>query len=221
MLQAAPLIEVTAAAAAQDLVDLVTLKSDLGIVDSAQDLRLSRIIAATSLRVAAYIGRPLIEQTYRETRWLDDADQFLDLQRMPITDVSSVVEAGVTLTSGLYAWVDGTGLARIDATGARTTWATGKIVVEYVAGWVAPGTTPSGAQIALPADLYEAALDACRGAYLGKDRDPGTSVKSEAVPDVYQVTYDSAGTGTDENLYGLPFNVARSLDAYRRSSFAY
>jgi hypothetical protein len=222
MLPLAPLLEIVTPASSQQLVDLATLKADLSIGDASQDARLTRVINAVSGQVASYIGRPLIEATYRETRWIDAEDRLLDLQRVPVTAIGSVVESGVTLASTLYSWIDGQGLLRLDAGGDPTSWARAKVVVTYTAGWIPTTGTPTGAQIVLPADLYEAALAACRAAFLAKDRDPGVVVRSETVPDIYQATYDTRGTTADDgDLYGLPPATTDVLDAYCRASFLY
>jgi hypothetical protein len=232
------LLEVVTPATSFALVDLATLKSDLGIGDTTQDARLTRIIASSARSVAAYVGRPLVEQAYRETWRLPpgmwptywatlprDRVGYLPLSIEPVTVISSVVEAGVTLDPSLYAWYDDKGLLRLDAAGLPSKWSSGTIVVSYKAGWIPIGTTPAPPQIAVPADMYEAALLAARTAFYAKDRDPGLTVRSEAVPDVYQVSYDTrtglngdpAGVGT----YGLPPAVTAALDAYRRTSFAF
>ena len=163
-----------------------------------------------------------MEATYRETRWIDADDRLLDLQRGPVTAIGSVVESGVTLASTLYSWIDAQGLLRLDGNGNPICWARAKVVVTYTAGWIAANATPTGAQIVLPPDLYEAVLAACRAAFLAKDRDPGVVVRSEAVPDVYQATYETSGTSTEEgDCYGLPDATTDVLDAYCRASFLY
>lgn len=228
-------LSVTAVASSASLLDLVTLKSDLGIGDTSQDARLTRIIASVSQQIPAYVGRPLIEQTYGETWRLPPGGQdywsvtlprdqirFLALSRTPVTVIVSVVEAGVTLDPSLYQWIDDEGLMRLDANGQPSGWASGLVTVAYKAGWVNPGTTPSGAQVALPADLYEAAINAAKAAFLGKDRDPGLVIRAEAATDLYQVQYDTRGQ-TSADLapsYGLPAPVQVVLDAYRRNTFA-
>ena len=233
------LLEVVTPASSQSLIELDTLKGDLGIVDGASDARLERIVASVSWRIAGYVGRPLIEQEYRET-WrlpangLDawsatlarDRIETLRLSRVPVTSILDVVEAGTTLASDLYVWMDTVGLARLDASGALSAWASGIVQVRYRAGWVPPGTTPSGTQQALPPDLAEAALEAARADWFAKGRDPGVVVRSEDVPDVYSVTYDTRTAAAGEanggpGTYGLPATVRGVLDAHQRTSFAF
>ena len=230
-------LSVKTAASSFALVDLTTLKADLGIADSSQDARLTRIVAAISQQVPAYIGRPIAEQEYIETWRLPAGGQdywsvtlprdqinFLDLSRTPVTIVETVVEAGVTLDPSLYQWIDDKGLMRLTAAGGVTGWASGTIAVTYKAGWLPTGT-PTPPQIALPADLYEASLLAARGMFYAKDRDPTQLVRSEIVPDVYSVTYDTrTGYGGDPagvGNYGLPPAVTAMLDAYRRAPFMF
>ena len=61
--------------------------------------------------------------------------------------------------------------------------------------------------------------------FYAKDRDPTQLVRSEIVPDVYSVTYDTrTGYGGDPagvGNYGLPPAVTAMLDAYRRAPFMF
>lgn len=228
------LLEVVTPAASQALVDLSTLKSDLGVTGSGSDARLTRIIDATAARVAAYVGRPLVEQEYRETFRLPprsaetliatlprDPIGVLPLSRMPVTTIVSVIEAGVTLDPTLYEWVDGVGLRRLASTGGTASWAAGVIAVRYKAGWIGAKGTTTGSQVALPADLYEAALEAARADYLARDRDPGVAVRSESFSGVYDVSYDTRSPIDTASTYGLPPRVMSILDNYRRATFAW
>lgn len=218
-------------AASQVLVDLPTLKADLGIADSSQDARLTRIIAATGAMICAYVERPLIEQSYRETwrlpvggidwQWQAsvpvDKVVALPLSRSPLISIAAVVETGITLDSSLYSFIDGRGLVRLDAAGAESGWARGTIVVTYDAGYDPP--VGGDADSAFPPDLYEAALLAARASFYAKDRDPGTVLRSEEVPDVYRADYDVQaglnGAGASAGSYGLPGPVIVVLDSYR------
>lgn len=233
------LLEVVTPASSITLVDRATLKGDLGIGDTSQDARLDRIIASVSTRVANYMGRPLTEATYRETWRLPpggrdywsvtlprDQVYSLQLQRTPVTSIVSVVEAGTTLDSSLYVWVDTRGLLRLSSDGGEWGWASGVIVATYKAGWMPSGTTPVSPQIALPGDLAEAAYTACRADFLAKDNDPSRVLRSEAVPDFYSASYDTRTGGNETpdggpGTYGLPAQVRGVLDGYSRSSFAF
>ena len=228
------LVEVVTPAASQALVDLTTLKSDLSITGSGSDARLTRIIAATAARMAAYVGRPLVEQEYRETwrlptRTADslsaaiprDAVGLLPLSRGPVISIVSVIEAGTTLSASLYEWVDAVGLRRLDANGGASSWASGVIAVRYKAGWIGAKATVTPPSIALPDDLYEAALEAARADYLARDRDPGVAVRSESFNGVYDVSYDTRTPTDSASTYGLPPRVMSILDNYRRTSFAW
>jgi hypothetical protein len=233
------LLEVLTPMASAGLVDRPTLKSDLGISDTSQDSRLDRIILTTAQRIAGYVGYPLIEQEYRETWRLPPGGQdywsvtlprdqvtFLPLSRFPVTVVEQVSEAGTVLDPSLYSWIDTKGLQRLDAAGGETGWASGIIQVKYKAGWIGAKNSTSGSQVALPDDLYEAAMDAARADFLAKDRDPGLLVRSENVPNVYQVEYDTrTGFGGEAaqgpSTYGLPPRIMGVLENYRRSTFAF
>lgn len=235
------LIEVLTAMSSVGLVDRATLKSDLGISSgyTTQDARLDRVILAISRRIAGYIGYPLIEQEYRETWRLPaggrdywsatlprDAINVLPLANFPVTVLEEVNEAGTVLDPSLYVWNDTLGLQRLDASGAESAWASGVIKVKYKAGWIGAKNAVTAPQVALPDDLYEAALDAARADYFAKDRDPGVTIRSESVPNVFDVTYDTrtgygGEVGQGPSTYGLPPRIMGVLDNYRRSSFAF
>lgn len=123
--------------------------------------------------------------------------------RWPVTDVT-VTEGGTELVQGVDYILDAGGsLMRLcgDRPGC---WSTGKIVVEFTAGYDLPD--------AAPADLAAAVAQQARYLALQADRDP--NIKSEAVPDVYSATYVYAG-GDAVTRNGLLANVEATVEAYR------
>ena len=222
-------------ASSQALVDLATLKSDLGIGDASQDARLTRLIASSAAAFAKYCGRIFIQQTYIETYRITSSPPLyyqsftpsdplpaLEASVWPVVSVTSIVEAGTTLDSSLYL-IDkpldpaqpGRGFVRLNSSGAEQSWAQGVTVATYVAGFNAP--TVTGGNAPLPADLYEAALIDVRARFYAKDRDSSQVVTREEVPNVYAASYDQTMTLNDFNIAAAAMIV---LDGYRRPTWA-
>lgn len=235
-------IVVSGTPASQNLVDLATLKADLGISDTTNDARLGRIIATNAQAFASYCGRKFIKQTYVETWRLPtspsqywqaatplDPVPALSPGQWPVVSIASIVEAGVTLASSLYLndkpidpAMPGRGFVRLDASGAESAWARGLIVATYDAGFDPTGTVSPTSP--LPQDLYEAAILDCRARFLAKDRDPGVNVMREEMPDVYSVSYDMTNgldaLGGARGTYGIAANALVVLDNYRFPGWA-
>lgn len=235
-------LALSSSAAAQALADLATVKSDLGISDTSQDARLTRLIAASAGAFVKYCGRPFIQQTYVETWRLPtspsqywqaaiplDPVAALPPSVWPVVSITSIVEAGTTLSSTLYnndkpldPAQPGRGFLRLDTSGAESAWARGVIVATYVAGFNAP--TVTGGNMPLPADLYEAAILDVRARFYAKDRDPSQVVTREEVPDVYVASYDvTAGLsnlGGSSATFGIAAAALITLDAYRAANWA-
>lgn len=235
-------VTVTGSPASQNLVDLATLKSDLGIGDTSQDVRLGRIIALSSAAIAKYCGRQFIKQTYTETwRLVTSPSQAwqatvsldpvpaLSPSVWPVVSVTSITEGANVVDPAQYV-IDkpidpaqpGRGFVRLNASGAESAWSRGIVVAVYVAGFDPSGT--SSPTSPMPQDLYEAALLDCRGRFNAKDTDPSGMVTSEQIADFYQATYDkSAGLqdfGGQAGTYGIPVAALTVLDAYRLPNWA-
>jgi hypothetical protein len=63
----------------------------------------------------------------------------------------------------------------------------------------------------LPHDIQQAALELCKGMWLGRQRDPAVSM--ESVPDVYTVQYGGQG-GNGAPISAVPPNVREMLMPY-------
>jgi hypothetical protein len=237
-------ITVSGTPATQALVDLATLKSDLGISadDTSQDARLGRIITLTSGAFAKYCGRQFIKQTYVETWRLPTSPSLywqastpldnvpaLPASQWPVVSVASIVAAGVTLDSSLFL-IDkpidpaqpGRGFVRLDASGAESCWARGLIVATYDAGFDPTGTESPTSP--LPQELYEAALLDARVRFNGKDDDASRVVTREELTNVYSASYDlSGGLGTlggPAGTFGICAAALVVLEAFRFQSWA-
>ena len=128
--------------------------------------------------------------------------------RVPITEITSVVESGVALDPDTdYRLTTGGLLLRL-VDDAPAAWAIGKIVVEYRAGWNLPDETR--------ADLAAAAIEQVRYTVLAAGRDP--AVRSYATPDLEQVSFSVPG-GDSIGSSGLLIQVEAALSPYRNFSF--
>ncbi|HTE35785.1 MAG TPA: hypothetical protein VK634_15010 [Reyranella sp.] len=110
--------------------------------------------------------------------------------RTPITAISSVVEAGVTLDPASYQLKPGGLLDRLSGD-ASIGWSRAKIVVVYVAGFTVPVSTN------VPPALEQAVTEQVKSWTTARKRDP--TIASESVPDVYQASYKVSGEA-DGNL---------------------
>lgn len=128
--------------------------------------------------------------------------------RQPFTAVGSVVEAGVTLTPDTqYRLLGQSGLIVRLTDDTERAWSSGKIVIQFTAGWSLPaGVAP---------EVEAAVISQVSMIYQGRDRDPAE--RSFAIPDVYQANFSVAG-GTTIGESGLLPNVEAALDQYRKYS---
>ena len=95
-------ISVTDGTSDRDLVELATLKDDLGVSGSSLNSKLERLIAMFGSAVTDYLGREPWHQGYEE-KGPSQGGLFLRLQSWPIDRVSSVVDAdGDTITATDY-----------------------------------------------------------------------------------------------------------------------
>lgn len=187
-------------AANRDLTSLAAVKSELGIVDGNEDLNLARWITAASAVIENHCRRVFAEQTYEETFYSAAYVPELTLAQYPVSEVTSIVENGVTLgESDAEANPDSGILTRI--VGDRPAyWACGKIVVTYIAGFAVDD---------LPAAIGQAAIRLVAMFRSGANRDP--LVKGVSIPGVMETSYWVGGLGDA----GLPPDVLALLAPYR------
>lgn len=162
--------------------------------DAAANLLLQQ---ATAL-IETLCGRALHEQTIIETFRPAGSIGRLIIYQWPVSTLTSVVENGEALTASDYE-LDGSLLYRL-STDERTTWALGKIVVTYTAGY----TTAT-----CPADLKRACLDIAVNLHAVEGRDQ--TMRSINIPDVRQISYRDPSNGGSV----VPDNAMRVIDGYR------
>jgi hypothetical protein len=91
-------LQVLTRSSTENLVDLATVKTRLGITDTSKDALLGVLITGASSAIADYWGRPFARQQYSEARCGNGRLELL-LPRYPIdADSLSVTVDGVTVT---------------------------------------------------------------------------------------------------------------------------
>ena len=208
-------------AASYNLIDLATLKADLGITTTADDAYLTNRIASSSATVANYCNRvfPVEGLSWQffpaKDGWpwtVSEDIQPLQLPRWPLVTITSVVEtiAGVatTLTLGTDYLADMTRgqFTRLNLYGFPRRWHPNPVAVVFSAGY-ATTLAPSSGALALPADVIEATELLVKNAYYARTRDG--MVKSENIPGVISTSW---ATPNDD---GMPADVAAKLKNYR------
>jgi hypothetical protein len=204
------ILTVTSPASSYDLTTLATAKEDLGISDSSQDAKLSRLITAASRAVATYLNRVMAKETVVETIRFDDVQEYVVLQRAPVVTITSAVEDGTTVDADEYETDQDSGtLYRLDASGYRHVWIACKsLVVTYEGGWVLPGNSGR----TLPEDIEQGTLAMLRGVWSASGRDP--MLKAERVDGVGELEYWVGSSS--QSGFELPSDVQTLLAPYRR-----
>ena len=218
-----PMLEVTAAAAngaARMLTTSAKVQAVLGIAtDTALiEAMIERVSALAAARCG--LARDVAgamptfgTETLRATWFVDSGERprsaLILPWRVPVTTITSVVEAAVTLTAGTDYRLVGGGLVERLVQDAPVAWSSGKIVVTYVAGWALATAN------AVPPDLEAAVIEQVKGMYVARARDP--AVRSVNVPDVYAASYSVAG-GDSIGSSGLLTQVEAALAPYRNWS---
>lgn len=142
----------TAAPASVSPVQLADVKTELGITDSSQDTRLTRLIAHVSALMSGPegIGRPFWRQSYVEDL-AGRGGVFLPLSRWPVETVTQVDWDGSTVTASEYSLVpeerrnlyrsDGWNLS--ESADMRRNHRKILYQATYIAGWWMPDQEPS------------------------------------------------------------------------------
>lgn len=203
-----PIVTITAAAATTKLTTLARIKQELGITDSGSDTILGEMIAQASAAIASHLGRTIARETIAETWRPVAARDNIIVTRAPIVSITSIVEAGATLTGADYEADKDAGIIYRLSSDARVQWPASKTVITYVCGWL----LPDEAGRTLPEDIERACIETVKGRYLARTRDP--SIKSESVPGVFSVTYSSDDASTSQ--HALPPMAAAMLQPYLR-----
>jgi hypothetical protein len=187
------------------------LSVGVGSADTSQDatltpigLRVSAAIArACNVATAAASPATLRSETLTERFRLDGWRRSLRLSRRPVTAITSIVEAGVTLTADDYEMDASAGMIDRLSGDCVTCWAIGRTTVVYVAGWAT-----------VPDDLKLAASKLTQ-AYYATSGDYNPLLRSEEVPDVHKYSFNAPGTDGAGDGSALPAEVEALLEPYR------
>ncbi len=210
---------------ATDLFTETALKDELGVqgTEPISDELIERAIHAASDAVVGYLGRAITFKTAvveslpgRNTPWLY-------LSRTPVTAVNSVkindetlttddfeiesLDRGLLYRAALWPLV-ATGRGSISR-GSTSGYEESNVDVDYDGGWV---TKPGEVQQLvrnLPFDIEQAALDIAVTHLDGRGRDKDVTTESA-----------EGGQRSYSQEIGLPVNVRRLLDQFRRVRFA-
>jgi hypothetical protein len=184
------------------------LKTILGITDSANDVLLGNIIRRGSDAIARFCNRVFAQHTVQETL-PGPGGQLLKLKFSPIVTLTSIALDAETVDSDTYVLTE----PEAGIVFRETYWAYTGHKYSYTAIYTHGYNLPdmAGADT-LPHDIQLAALELCRGMWLG--RQPDLSVSMESVPDVYTVQYGSQGRN-GAPIGAIPPNVQELLLPYK------
>jgi len=144
-------IETTVGPTSKRVIDLALVKTELGISDSSSDTKLTRLIdaAAAAFAGAGGLQREPWRRTVKETM-VGRGGEFMFITNWPVESVTSITEAGTTVTASDYT-VEGwrrdriyrdNGWARDGMGGYSHFTPTGNeehdTIATYVGGWVMP-----------------------------------------------------------------------------------
>lgn len=199
-----------------NLTELSTIKTELGITDTSEDTRLTRLINMADDLVQKVLGRNLFYEAGIVETVSSGGRNLIYVSRLPLASVASITFDGVEEDSDNYSIFSSETGAIINKDGWQNTGeyrsrfdassneAREKLyTVTYTGGYKMPGE--SGRD--LPYDLEQAAIDIVKAAY---HRDAKGEIQKESVPDVYSVEYRNDG----ERALGLPLSSATILDRY-------
>lgn len=193
------MLTVTTPAVTSDLTILATLKTELQILDTAQDAYLADLIRQASDAIARFCCRTTFgREDLLQTERLGWGASVIILDRDINPAIITVTEAGTLLDAAEWE-LDGSMLYRL-CDDARWHWAHGKTVIAYSAGY--------NTLADLPHDLERACLEVCKAWWFARDRDP--MLRSEAQEDIGSASYIA-----NVEMGGLPPQVEAMLAPYR------
>lgn len=212
------ILSVTAPASDLSLLTLDELRAAIGLKDNSKDADLralgTRVFdrITQACRIAADGATPptLRQETLTETfrfdllrRWdWRSRQREIVLSRRPITQVKSVEEAGTVLNPATdYETLAAAGMLRRLLNDEPAHWGSGKVIVQYTAGWE---TVPEGLKLA--------AERLARAYWFQQSRDP--AVRQINIPGVIERQYwISAASDPD-----IPKEIMDMLGPYRNTA---
>jgi uncharacterized phiE125 gp8 family phage protein len=174
------MIVVTTPAASRRLTTVARVKAELRITDSLSDDAIGLAIDEASAAITSAVGRVLVRETVTETI---ETTGDVRLSRFPVVSIENVTLNGAEVPADGYE-LDRVGILYRFNFGRRIFWASGRMVVRYVAGYAAADATDPHP---LPRDLERAAIITA-GRFF-EDRGRNTSIRSESVDGVGAMSF--------------------------------
>jgi hypothetical protein len=200
--------------AVQDLSTITNVKAWLPIntANTNDDPSIQRLLTATSMDFARATHRPdILMATYIEVHQGDGGSRMIAFH-WPVISVAALTVGGLAIPAspdkiqnGYYLDedIDPERIWNVYLNGYAFTDAA-PVALTYTAGYVQPGSTPTGLQIALPEDIEQAVLDWC--AYRYKQR-PNVGVTARK---------SSQGESSNPETLDAPPNVLQVIERYKR-----
>ncbi len=201
------ILTVTVPATSRVLVDVQTVRQELGIPDSEDSVTIQRMIRAASAVIEKWCRRVFALETVQEV-FRGATAECLNLARYPVASITSVLADRVTLTADEYE-LDAEAGQLWRVSGCRIGWRSQKATIVYTAGYI----LPPDVNCTLPEDLHQACITLVTSYYLGQGRD--LSVRSESTDGVDSISFLDPRSGMEALLP----QVAGMLDPYRRFAF--
>lgn len=188
------------------LTTLAAVKAELRLTGGADDEYLSGLVDQASAAVRTWCGRPFAAEAVREV--LDAAPRMwgVTLARWPVVSIEAVTVAGLSCNPSLFEADESGTLYRLDGVAQRVGWCSGRIVVDYTAGFVLPGKPGRN----LPEDIERATLTLVKAEFFARTRDP--LIRSEDVNGAVSTAYQVGGFSGSS----LPPDVEGLLSRHRQ-----
>lgn len=183
------IVTVVTPATSEAFTTLATVKDALGITNTAQDTKITRLIEVVSREIERITGRRFPRETVTE-KLPGPGTYYLVLERRPVVEVTQITFNGGVIPAEEYIVAPASGIVqRITCewqdtsviepiTDFRASFgATPDFQVDYTAGYLMPGEVDRD----LPADLEEIAIDFIQASLVWKRRDP--TLKSRSLGD--------------------------------------
>lgn len=210
-------ISVGSAPALVPLASVEDLKADLGITDAQSDRDLQRFLMDATEVVLAFIGRPVLSQTWQDQVFVRHFPRTLSLLvgAYPVQKVLGILRNGTALSQDE---VDGLVIA--DECGEiyrpdteRPFWPPGRYEITYQAGYQPPATQDDGTALPgnIPRPIQLAIRRVAAASYYAEGRDP--ALKSESAQGIGSTSWVTP----DPTLGGLTPEAAGLVQRYQSS----
>jgi len=192
-------------AAETKLTTLEMVKSEIRLSGTAEDDFLKVLIDQATDTIQTWCRRVFSRETLSEKLYPTVPARSLVLSRWPVISVASVTVNGTAVDLETVEQDAGGYLYQLDANGLRSTWPSGLIAVEYVAGYLLPGEEGR----TLPHDIERAMINLIKAIWYARTRDP--MIRSDSIEGLGATTYQVGGF---RGGAGLPPDVEGLLARY-------